>query len=84
MLIGRRSPVNSFELLEGLAAGKKPRAIAAEVGCDYETFRRRLSRHVRSSGFRSVEQAVAHHVADRIRANLPTALHPMVDRVLKR
>ena len=84
MRIGRDQPVNSRALLDGLAAGKKPQAIAAEVGCAYSTLRRRLSRYVHSQGFQTVEQAAAVHVAERIRAVLPLALQGHVDLVVKR
>jgi len=69
--------------MDGLAAGKKPLALAAELGCSYSTIRRRLSRYVRSAGFATVEQAVAHHIAARIRAVLPLALRQVVDRAMR-
>lgn len=83
MLIGRRPKIDSGELLDALAAGKKPRAIAAAAGCSYSTLRRRLSRHVRFCGFQSVEQAVAQHVATKIRSVLPLAFHGHVDIAMR-
>lgn len=83
MRIGRDQPVDSRLLLDGLAAGKKPQAIAAEVGCAYSTLRRRLSRHVHAQGLQTVEQAVAVHVAEKIKAAMPLALQSTVDRVIK-
>ena len=83
MRIGREHPVSDVALLNGLAVGKTPRVIAAEVGCNYETLRRRLSRHVRLSGARSVEHAVAVHIARRIRDALPLAVRNQVDVIAR-
>lgn len=84
MLLGRRSKVDSRVLMDRLAAGRKPRAIATEFDCSYSTIRRRLSRYVRTAGFATVEQAVAHHIAARIKAALPLALRPVVDRLMRK
>lgn len=84
MRIGRENVIDSRALLDGLADGKKPRVIAAEVGCAYSTLRRRLSRHVHSQGLQTVEQAVAVRVAENIKAALPLALQSQVDIVLRR
>lgn len=69
---------------EMLGQGKKRRDIAVALGVSYSTLRRRLSRYVRAAGFASVEHAVAHHIAAKIRAALPLALHQIVDRALRR
>jgi DNA-binding NarL/FixJ family response regulator len=82
--LGRRLVLEDFAVLDQLADGKRPRAIAAEVGCAESTLRKRLSRAVRNRGFKTPEQAVAHRVADRIQRELPLALHQTVDRVMKR
>lgn len=84
MLIGRKGKVDSRVLLDRLAEGTKPRAIAAEFGCSYSTLRRRLSRHVHDAGCATVEQAVAHHVAGKIKRSLPLALHMVVDQVMRK
>lgn len=84
MLIGRKLPVDAGELLDRLAAGERPKAIATAYGCHYVTLRRRLSRHVRALGSKTLEQAIAHHVAQRIKARLPLALHAVVDQVMRR
>ena len=67
-----------------VADGEKPRQIAAELGCTYGTLRRRLSRHVQAIGCTTPEQAVAVHVAEKIRAVLPLALQRHVDLAIKR
>ena len=66
-------------VLDRLAAGQKQKAIAAELGCSYGWLRTNLSTIVRECGYRSVEQAVAEHVAEKIKKTLPAALHRQVD-----
>lgn len=83
MLLGCRAKLSTQRLMDSLAAGKKPRQIAAEAGCTYQTLRNRLARHVRRSGFATVEQAIAHHVAEKIKARMPLALQAVVDQVLR-
>lgn len=80
----RRNVLIDRDTVAKLAAGEKPRQIAAELGVSYSTLRRRLSRHVKAIGCATPEQAVAVYVVERVKANVPTALHPFVDRVLKR
>ena len=80
----RELAVQDREVIAKLAEGKRPREIAAELGTNYETVRRRLSRHVKAIGCATPEQAVAVHVADKIRAVLPTALQGHVDLALRR
>lgn len=75
---------DDLDVLDRLADGKKPRAIAAEVGCAYSTVRKRITRTVHMLGFQTPEQAVANRVADRIQAAMPLALKSTVDLVMKR
>lgn len=84
MLLGRKLKIDTRDLLDELASGKKPRQIAAQHDCSYSTFRRRLSRYVRSAGFTSVEQAVANHVLDRVRALLPLGMRKTFDLAFQR
>ena len=70
--------------LEKLAEGKKPKAIAAELGVSYSTLRRRLSRHVHAIGCETVEQAVAVQTAEKIKRALPLALQAQVDLAMKK
>ena len=69
--------------IERLAEGKKPRDIADEFGVSYSTLRRRLARHVQAIGCATVEQAVASHVAQKIKNWIPPALHQRVDMALQ-
>jgi hypothetical protein len=80
VIIGRAKPINSLALLDRIAEGAKPRQIAAEVGCAYSTLRRRISRHVQELGCATLEQAVAVHTANRIKAILPLALRGELER----
>lgn len=79
----RDKALQDRQTLEKLAEGKKPRAIAAEIGIAYPTLRRRLSRYVHAIGCETVEQAVAVQTAAKIKASLPLALHGQVDLVMK-
>jgi len=67
------------QTIQKLSEGKKPRVIAEEAGVSYSTLRRRLARHVHAIGCQTVEQAVAKHVAQRIKERLPLALQAQVD-----
>lgn len=69
-------------MLDKLAEGEKPQTIAAELGCSYSTLRRRLSRYVHAIGCSTPEQAVAEHVAGKIKRVLPAALQAQVDLVM--
>ena len=71
-------------MLERLSQGEKPKAIAAEIGCSYSTLRRRLSRHVQAIGCQTVEQAVAQHVAEKIKREMPLALRAQVDIAVRK
>lgn len=71
-------------IVERLAGGERPRTIAAELGCSYSTLRRRLSRHVKAIGCATPEQAVAQHVAEKIKRAMPLALQAQVDLVMKK
>lgn len=84
MLLGRKGKVDSRVLMDRLAAGEKPRTIAAEFGCSYQTLRNRITRHVHDLGCRTVEQAVAEHVACKIKRALPIALETVVDQVMRK
>lgn len=84
VLLGRSAKVDTLELLDALAAGKKTKQIARELGCHWVTVRRRLARHVKASGFKTPEQAVAHHVAERIKARVPLAVQVIVEQVAQR
>jgi hypothetical protein len=84
VLIGRKSKIDPRLVLDRLAQGKKPREIAAEIGCNYQSLRDRTKLVRRAMGCRTSEQAVAVHVAEKIRAVLPLALQGHVDLVLKR
>lgn len=80
MILGRKRMIDSRELLDGLAAGKRPREIAEQAGVAYQSLRNHLTRYRKVAGFATPEQAVAHHVAERIKASLPLALQSAVDR----
>lgn len=84
MILGRKRVIDSKLLLDELAAGKRPRAIAAETGVTYQSLRNHLTRYRKVAGFATPEQAVAHHVAEKIRASLPLALQSTVDRAIRR
>lgn len=82
---GRPDKVRQDRLtLERLSQGSTRKEIAAEIGCSYSTLRRRLSRYVKDIGCRTVEQAVAHHVAGKIKAGMPLALQGVVERLMRR
>lgn len=83
-LLGRNAKVTVQQIMDDLAAGKKPKTIAAEVGCSYGTLRARLARHVREAGFRTVEQAVAEHTYQQVKAALPAAVQFHLEAVYKR
>ena len=81
---GRPDKVRQDRLtLERLSQGKTRKEIAAEIGCSYSTLRRRLARYVKDLGCRSVEQAVARHVTEKIKAAMPLALQSVVERVMR-
>jgi hypothetical protein len=84
VLVGRKPKIDTRDLLDELASGSKPRVIAAKHDLSYSTFRRRLSRYVRSAGFTSVEQAVANHLLDRVRAFIPTGMRSTFDLAFQR
>lgn len=83
MILGRKR-IDSRDLLDALAAGQKPRSIASQMDCAYSTIRKTITRHVKTSGFQTPEQAVAHHVAERIKKSLPLALQHQVDLVMRK
>jgi IS30 family transposase len=80
----RRNVLIDRDTVAKLAAGEKPRRIAADLGVSYSTLRRRLSRHVKAIGCTTPEQAVAEYVLGRAKAVVPTAVQPLLDRILKR
>ena len=80
----REKAILDREVIAKLAEGKKPRQIAVELGETYENVRKRLTRHVHAIGCATPEQAVARHVAEKIRAVLPLALQGHVDLAVKR
>lgn len=84
MILGRKTRIDSRELLDRLAAGDKPRTIAAQTGVAYQSLRNHLTRYRKVAGFSTPEQAVAHHVASRIKASLPLALQSTVDLVMRK
>ena len=53
-------------MLERLSQGEKPKAIAAEIGCQ------------------TVEHAVARHVAEKIKREMPLALRAQVDIAVRK
>lgn len=71
-------------VLDRVAAGDRPKAIARELGVSHTYVRFRLSQGVKALGCRTPEQAAAVHVAERIRAALPAELRAVVDAVLGR
>lgn len=79
-----RRSMEDRDAVAKLAAGEKPRAIAADLGVSYSTLRRRLSRHVKAIGCATPEEAVAVYVVERIKTVVPLACHSAVDRLLKR
>lgn len=80
----RDKALQDRQALEKLAEGKKQREVAAELGVTYFTLRRRLSRHVRAIGCRTLVQAVALTTAEKIKREMPLAVRGLVDRALKR
>ena len=79
-MLGRDKPIDAVRLLDRLAEGARPRQIAAEIGVAYSTIRRRISRHVQDLGCATLEQAVAVHTTNRIKAILPLALRGELER----
>ena len=71
-------------VIEKLSEGEKPKAIADEIGVSYSTLRRRISRYVKAIGCETPEQAVAQHVAEKIKRQMPLALRNQVDLVMKK
>lgn len=84
MKIGRKAPIDRSVLMDELAAGSALKTIAANTGSSYGCMRTRLSRHLQENGFKTAEQAVAHHVAEKIKTRLPLAFHSIVDQVVKK
>lgn len=68
---------------EMLAHGYKPRVIAAEMGCAYQTLRNRINKNVRGRGLKTPEQAVALHIAEKIKSRVPAALHEHIDQIMQ-
>lgn len=81
---GRRRTVDRFDLMNRLACGQTQREIAEALPCDYRVLRQMTSEHVRDMGCRTLAQAIAQHVAVRIRAGLPLALKPQVDQLIEK
>lgn len=71
-------------MLERLSQGSTRKEIAAEIGCTYSTLRRRLARYVKALKCQTVEQAVARHITEKIRAAMPLALQGEIERMMRR
>lgn len=82
MQIGRKIKIDSRVILDRLAEGKRPREIAAEIGCGYQSIRNSTKLVRRAMGCRTSEEAVAVHTAEKIKAALPIAWQGFVDRVI--
>lgn len=83
MKLGRKWPITDREILDGLSYGKSRREIAESCGCSYQAIRKRLMRLVQKQGHDSAEQAVAHHVGNKIKEFLPLAFHDRVEMMMK-
>jgi FixJ family two-component response regulator len=83
VILGRKR-IDSRDLLDALAAGHKPRQIASQMDCAYSTVRKIITRCVHAQGFQTPEQAVAQHVAEKIKKSLPLALQNQVDLVMRK
>lgn len=53
-----------------LAAGIQQKNIAGQIGCSYGHLRTSLGKHVRAIGCRTVEQALAKHVRNRLKEEI--------------
>jgi DNA-binding NarL/FixJ family response regulator len=81
---GKPLTLDTRTLLDSLASGKRGPEIAADAGCSCKTVRNRVSNYRRDAGFNTVHQAVAFHVAEKIKKSLPLALHRTVDFVMRK
>jgi DNA-binding NarL/FixJ family response regulator len=84
VILGRKYPLDTRELFDRLAAGQRPKEISLECGLKSRTVEARIRRYMQPKGIRTPEQAVALHVAEKIKRSLPLALHQTVDFVMRK